>query len=162
MAMPVRWRFFLVVFATAFLSYNLRQDIHVAAEYMMPELGLDEVQMGWIFASFIWGYTLFQLPGGILGRRVGARLLVSLLGVVWMLCAVLSGTLPGLLFSSTGAIIAGLCAVRFVVGAAHAPLFPVQAGLLEAWFPVGHWGLPNALQSAGLALGAAATQPLVA
>jgi hypothetical protein len=31
---------------------------------MMPELGISEIEMGWIYAAFIWGYALCQLPVG--------------------------------------------------------------------------------------------------
>jgi ACS family glucarate transporter-like MFS transporter len=52
--------------------------------------------------------------------------------------------------------------VRFLVGAVHAPLFPVSiGGTIASWFPVRQWGLPNGLTSTGLTLGAAATAPIV-
>ena len=68
---PVRWRLFGVLFLLSFLSYLMRQNIHVAGELMMPELQLSELEMGWIYASFIWGYALFQSiwpPANIAGR----------------------------------------------------------------------------------------------
>ena len=40
-----RWRFFALLAAMAFLSYALRQDIQVAGQFMMPALGISEVQM---------------------------------------------------------------------------------------------------------------------
>ena len=55
-----------------------------------------------------------------------------------------------------------LLVVRFLMGIAHAPIYPIQAAVVERWFPVGHWALPNAVGSTGLALGAALAQPLVA
>jgi ACS family glucarate transporter-like MFS transporter len=55
-----------------------------------------------------------------------------------------------------------LVVVRFFLGAAHAPMYPVQAAAIERWFPVGQWALPNAVSSTGLTLGAALAQPLVA
>ena len=61
---PTRWRLFSVLFLLSFLSYLMRQNIHVAGEFMMPELGISEIEMGWIYAAFIWGYALCQLPGG--------------------------------------------------------------------------------------------------
>ena len=51
--LPVRWRFFAILFMLSFLAYLMRQNIHVAGELMMPELALSELEMGWIFASFI-------------------------------------------------------------------------------------------------------------
>ena len=157
-----RWKFFWLLAAMAFLSYALRQDIQVAGQFMMPALGIDEVQMGWIYAAFPLGYAIGQLPGGMLGERFGARRVLAILGVMWLLTSVATGFLPGFFAGSVAAVIGVLLVVRFLVGLVHAPIFPVQAVAIAAWFPVGHWGLPTSLSSAGLTLGAAATQPLVA
>ena len=70
---PTRWRLFSILFLLSFLSYLMRQNIHVAGEFMMPELGISEIEMGWIYAAFIWGYALFQLPGGVMGKLLGPR-----------------------------------------------------------------------------------------
>ena len=51
--------------------------------------------------------------------------------------------------------------VRFLVGAAHAPIFPTCNSVVERWFPVGSWAFPNGLTSTGLTLGAAATAPVL-
>ena len=40
---------------------------------MMSDLGLSEIQWGWVLAAFTAGYAIFQLPGGILGDRFGPR-----------------------------------------------------------------------------------------
>jgi MFS transporter, ACS family, glucarate transporter len=45
---------------------------------------------------------------------------------------------------------------------AQAPLFPVSAGLIEAWFPSASWPLVQGLQSMGLGFGSALTAPLIA
>ena len=36
----------------------------VAGESVMRELGVSQVQLGWVLASFAWGYAIFQLAGG--------------------------------------------------------------------------------------------------
>jgi MFS family permease len=140
----------------------MRQNIHVAGEFMMPELGISEIQMGWIYAAFIWGYALFQLPGGVFGKKFGPRVALTSVGVIWVVTTGLTGWLPGQVFQSGIGIIASLLVVRFFVGVAHAPIYPIQASVVERWFPVGQWALPNAVGSTGLTLGAALAQPLVA
>ena len=53
--------------------------------------------------------------------------------------------------------------LRFLMGAAQAPLFPVLGGsVIARWFPVSGWALPNGMTNTGFTLGAAATGPLVA
>jgi sugar phosphate permease len=98
----------------------------------------------------------------MLGERFGARRVLAVLGVMWLFTSAATGFLPGLFAGSLALVIGVLVVVRFLVGVVHAPIFPVQAVAIAAWFPVGHWGLPTSLSSAGLTLGAAATQPLVA
>jgi MFS family permease len=153
---------FSVLFYLSFLSYLMRQNIHVAGEFMMPELGISEIEMGWIYAAFIWGYALCQLPGGVFGKLLGPRVALTCAGVVWVITTGLTGWLPGELFTTGAGVIGCLLVVRFFVGVAHAPIYPIQAAVVERWFPVGHWALPNAVGSTGLTLGAALAQPLVA
>ncbi len=157
---PVRWRFFSVIFILSFLSYMLRQHFPVAGEFMMKELAISELQMGWVYGAFFWGYLVFQIPGGILGKRFGPRLTLLVAGAIWVLACLLFALLPGSFESSVIGTVGLLIATRVVMGAAHAPIYPVQAASVERWFPVGQWALPNAVSSTGLSLGAAAAAPI--
>ena len=157
---PVRWRFFSVIFILSFLSYMLRQHFPVAGEFMMKELAISELQMGWVYGAFFWGYLVFQIPGGILGKRFGPRLTLLIAGSIWVLACLLFALLPGSFESSVIGAVGLLIAIRVFMGAAHAPIYPVQAASVERWFPVGQWALPNAVSSTGLSLGAAAAAPI--
>jgi MFS transporter, ACS family, glucarate transporter len=157
-----RWIVLALLFGISFLSYFQRLNIQVAADAMMPDLGLSLVQMGWIFAAFSWSYALFQFPGGLVGVRYGFRGPVLVIGLAWALLTLLTGALPGTVLVSTGAVVAGLWLVRFALGVFQAPVFPLQAGVIEAWFPVNGWAFPNALLTCGLGFGAAAATPVTA
>ncbi len=157
----VRWRILGLLFGLAFVAYVLRISLSILAEPAMPELGISELEMGWVFAAFTFGYALFQLPGGLFGEWAGPRRALAWAAVVWTLVTLASGGVP-ILLRSAGLAVAALVVLRFVLGAAQAPLFPIQAGAVAQWFPVARWGLPNSLVSSGLGLGAAATPPVVA
>ena len=157
-----RWTILALLFAISFVAYLLRMNISVAAKFMMPELGISETQMGWVFAAFIWGYALFQIPGGFFGEILGPRRALSIVVLIWAALTVLTGLIPGQLFTWTGGALASLLVLRFLMGVAQAPLYPVTAGTIQQWFPVGGWAFPNGLSSMGLGLGAAFTPPLVA
>ncbi|HVS16689.1 MAG TPA: MFS transporter [Thermoanaerobaculia bacterium] len=157
-----RWIILALLFGISSLAYFQRLNIQVAADAMMPDLGLSLVQMGWIFAAFSWSYALFQFPGGLVGVRFGFRGPLLAIGLAWALLTLLTGALPGTVLASTGAVVAGLWLVRFALGVAQAPVFPLQAGVIEAWFPVNGWALPNALLTCGLGFGAAAATPVTA
>jgi len=158
----VRWVILGLLFGLAFVAYILRLNLSVAGKFMMDDLGLTQIQLGWALSAFVWGYTIFQFPGGIFGRWFGPRKTMTLIVVVWGVITVLTGVLPGLLFASTAASLGVLIALRFLQGVSQGPYFPTEAGAVEAWFPPAGWALPNSLVSTGLGLGAAVTPPLIA
>ncbi len=158
----VRWIVLAVIILTSFVAYVLRTNFNIVGETMMDDLGLDEYQLGMMFSAFAAGYAIFQFPGGIFGDRFGARFTITLIALAWALLTVLTALVPGTDALSIGAIVTALVVARFLVGATHAPFFPVIAGgTIASWFPVRQWGLPNGLSSTGLTLGAAATAPIV-
>ena len=68
----------------------------------------------------------------------------------------LTSLVPGQGSASVTWIVISLGLVRFLVGATHAPLFPVMNASIVRWFPPGGWALPLGLSSTGLTLGSAA------
>ena len=66
----VRWRILFLLLLISIITYIDRVNISVTARHMMPSLGLTDVQMGWIFSAFVFGYALFQVPGAM---RLQAR-----------------------------------------------------------------------------------------
>ena len=157
----VRWIILAFLVGASFVAYLLRTNLSIAGEAMMGDLGINKVQLGMVLAAFAWGYGLFQFPGGLLGDRFGSRRTLTLLALVWGVLTLLVGLLPVTL---AGASILGLLVgLRFLMGVAQAPFFPVTSGgTISRWFPVSGWALPNGLMSTGLTLGAAATAPIVA
>ena len=127
---------------------------------MMPELGITQVQLGWLFTAYLIAYTVFQLPGGIFGEWAGARKALIITGFLGTAAAIATPLLP--LVLAGAALLMALLIARIVLGVAHAPLFPISTGVFESWFPVGRWGLPNGLQTAGLQFGSAAATPMIA
>jgi MFS transporter, ACS family, glucarate transporter len=157
----VRWRVLALLVIASFISYVLRSNISVAGPAMMADLGLSEQQLGYILAAFTAGYTVFQFPGGVFGVRIGPRRALTTIMVLWGLLTILTSTAPGGGMAGTTITVVTLIAVRFLVGAVHAPIYPLTGGVVERWFPLGSWALPNGLSSAGLTLGSAASAPLL-
>ncbi len=77
----IRWRIFSLLFGFGFLAYLQQKSITVAAERMMPDLGLSQFQISLIEWAFVLGYGLFQVPGGIFGQRQGARRTFVIIGL---------------------------------------------------------------------------------
>ncbi len=157
-----RWFVLSIIVFASFIAYVLRTNVSIVSETMMHDLGMNEYQLGMIFSAFAAGYTIFQFPGGMFGDKFGPRFTITAIAILWSLLTIATAMIPGTDVLSVGAIVASLIVIRFLVGAVHAPFFPVTiGGTIASWFPVKQWGLPNGLSSTGLTLGAAATAPIV-
>jgi ACS family glucarate transporter-like MFS transporter len=155
----VRWRIFSMLFGFGFLAYLQQKSITVAAERMMPELSLSQFQISLIEWGFVFGYGVFQLPGGILGQRLGARRTFFVIGVAAFLATIATPLAP---YWLTGAsLFVALLLLQLLLGASQAAIFPVSAGVFEVWFPQHRWAFVQGLQTMGLGLGAALTPPLI-
>jgi sugar phosphate permease len=151
---------FLLIFGFAVASYLQRQGIGIAAGRMMPELGLTQVQIGAILNAFLIVYAICQVPGALFGQRFGARLTLSLIGILSVGAGVLMAAAP--LFASAGLLFATLLIARSLLGIAHGGLYPVEAGTVRHWFPVTRWASMLGLIVTGLWTGALLASVLVA
>jgi MFS transporter, ACS family, glucarate transporter len=70
----IRWLIVSLLFCLGVLMFIDRVNVSIAAKYIMPEYGLTDVQIGWIFSAFVFGYAILQIPGGWLGDRFGPRI----------------------------------------------------------------------------------------
>ena len=157
----VRWRIVALLVVASFVAYLLRTNMSVAGERMIAEHGFTKVQLGLVLAAFAWGYALFQFPGGVYGDRLGGRRALTAMAVLWGILNLLVGLLPAA--APAVVLLGALMLLRFLMGAAQAPLYPVTGGgVVYHWFPAGSWALPNALMNVGLTFGAAAAGPLIA
>jgi MFS transporter, ACS family, glucarate transporter len=155
----IRWWIFAFMFAFATLSYIQRTSIAVAAEKIMPDLHLSQMQIGWLNASFTTAYALAQLPGGILGQRFGARLIYIAVGIVGLI-AMLAVPLAPVVFTGTALFLALLIG-QATLGLSQGPVFPAFAAVLQEWFPAKRWAMANGVQTAGMNLGGAVTPLLI-
>ena len=158
----VRWRVFVILAFGSFVAYVLRSDLSIAAPVMMKDLGLSEIEWGWVVAAFTTSYAILQFPGGIFGDKVGPRKALAVIASLWSICMLLTVLVPSPAVASGAMVLGSLMAVRFLVGVVQAPIFPVINTAISRWFPVGGWALPIGLSSTGLTLGFAAAAPVMA
>jgi ACS family glucarate transporter-like MFS transporter len=147
----------LVGFGT--IAYFQQKGVTIAAERIMPELSLSQMQIGWIQWAFLLAYTPGQIVGGRLGQRFGARSTLAVAGAIAVAATIATPLVPAVL--TGGAVFAALFLAQFTLGLAQAPLWPVGAGVVRAWLPARRWGLANGVQSMGAQLGAAITPALI-
>lgn len=97
-------------------------------------------RMGWVFAAFAAGYLLFEIPGGWLGDRWGARIVIFRVVLCWSLFTAMTGGVKGItsIFSSNPGPeqwFAAMIAIRFLFGVFEAGAYPNIARALGRWFP---------------------------
>src|SRR5688572_14985114 len=156
----VRSLVFVLIFGFACTGYLQRQGIGIAAERMMPELGLTQVQVGWLITAFLFAYAVFQVPGALFGQRFGARLVITLIGLLTLVASVATAAAP--LIATTALMFTTLLLARSLLGVAQGGLFPVASGTIRHWYPVASWSSMVGLMVTGLWTGAAIASPLVA
>jgi ACS family glucarate transporter-like MFS transporter len=158
----IRWIVLAILVLGSAIAYVLRTNFNVVSETAMHDLGMNEYQLGMVFSAFAAGYAIFQFPGGIFGDKYGPRFTITLIAVAWAVLTLVTAAIPGNGVLSVATIVVALIVTRFLVGAFHAPFFPVTiGGTIASWFPLRQWGLSNGLTSTGLTLGAAATAPII-
>ncbi len=134
------------------ITYMDRVNIASAVPVIQKDLGFSMITIGWIFASFRWGYAFFQIPGGWFGDRIGGRRALSLVVVWWSIFTSLTAF-------SWNAVSMGLC--RFFFGMGEAGAFPIATRSLSRWMLPTERGFAQGLTHAASRVGAALTPALV-
>jgi ACS family glucarate transporter-like MFS transporter len=160
-ATSVRFRILGLLTVLSFVNYLLRNNLSVAQPSIQNEFHFTNTEFGWILFGFNIAYTAFQIPGGLLGVWLGPRRSLTIIAIAWGVLTVLTGLAPGLALSSASGALWALAIVRFLMGVANAPMFPIVAATFANWFPVANWAFPNAVTNAGITFAQAALGPVV-
>src|SRR5712671_4721296 len=73
------------------ITYVDRVNVSTAAAVFRKELNLTNTQVGLVFSAFAYPYLVFQIIGGWVGDRFGARLALTVAGVIWGTATLLTG-----------------------------------------------------------------------
>jgi len=153
----VRWFLVFWLFILSAVSFLDRVNISVAGSAIAADYKLSQVQLGWVFSAFLWGYAFFQTFGGWLADRLGPRRVLTA-GVVWWgiftaLTATVSPAMAGAVFF--------FVLVRFLLGAGEAIIFPASNQFISRWIPTQERGFATGLIFAGVGAGAGSAPVLV-
>jgi sugar phosphate permease len=131
----VRYGVLIFACALAVVTYIQRIGFSVGAPAIKQSLGLNDAQMGYLMSAFLVAYGLFQVPGGLLGDRLGARRVLTILVLGWSL---LTGAvaLAVLLPPAAALPFIFLLVDRFLFGMFQAGGFPALGRVVADWMPV--------------------------
>ena len=103
------------VFISYVVAYVDRVNIGFAAGALERDLGLSHTQYGVGAGLFFLGYCLFEIPSNLILDRVGARLWIARIMIVWGVVSMLT------MFVTD---VRTFYAARIVLGIAEAGFFP--------------------------------------
>ncbi|HSP51072.1 MAG TPA: MFS transporter [Pseudolabrys sp.] len=147
-----RWYILVLISVMYLITYLDRVNISVAAPVISKEFGFDKITMGVIFSAFVWAYALFQVPGGWLGDRFGARTVLTIIVSYWSIMTAATAAAIG----ATSFIV-----VRFLFGVGEAGAFPGATRAMQLWYPPQERGFVQGITHSASRLGAAIAPPIV-
>src|SRR3984893_11802881 len=147
-----RWYILGLISLMYLITYLDRVNISTAAPEITKEFGFDKITLGWIFSAFVWAYALFQVPGGWLSDRFGARPVLATIVGYWSVMTAATAM-------ATGAV--SFVILRFLFGAGEAGAFPGATRAMQLWYPRQERGLVQGLTHSASRLGAAIAPPIV-
>jgi MFS family permease len=139
--------------AMYFLYFVNRVSISTAAPLIKADLGISNTQLGLVFSAFAIPYAVFQLIGGWIGDKLGARLTLALCCGIVALSTVLTGAVSG---------VTSLFAMRVALGFGEGAGFPTATRAMASWTPQESWGFAQGLVHSFSRIGNAVTPPLMA
>jgi MFS family permease len=152
MAWPVRYKMILLLFCGSVINYVDRVNISVAAPVIMKETGWSKDLFGWVFSSFLIGYALLQLPGGVIADRWSGKKVLTL--------AFCGFSLFTLLTPFGGHSFLLLLFLRFLVGAFESMTFPAVSSINSRWIPRSEFGRAHTFSISGITVGQMVAYPL--
>lgn len=134
-ASRVRYGVLGLACALAVLTYIHRVGFAAAGPDLKHELALDDVQFSRIMTLFMVAYALFEVPGGLLGDKLGVRHLLTILVLGW---SIMTASVIAVLYLPAATIwpFLFLAASRFLFGMFQAGAFPSMSRMMTDWMPM--------------------------
>ncbi|NEU14101.1 MFS transporter [Methylobacterium sp. BTF04] len=136
-----------------FVTYLDRVNIATAGGEIMKDLGLSNTQFGLILSAFAYPYAIFQVIGGSIGDKFGARRTLLVCGLIWASATILTGFVGG---------IVSLFLARVLLGFGEGATFPTATRAMQNWTAPGKRGFAQGITHAFARLGNAVAPPIVA
>jgi ACS family glucarate transporter-like MFS transporter len=153
----LRWAVIFYVFLMSAMSYLDRVNLSIAGPTVQKEFALTDVQLGYVFSAFVWSYALFQAPAGRFGDRFGPRRVLTIGILWWSLFTALVAAVP----TQSSMAVPLLIALRFMLGAGEASMFPTSNRLVASWIPAPERGIATGILLGGVGVGSAVAPPLI-
>jgi MFS transporter, ACS family, tartrate transporter len=140
--------FAMLLYLVSFLD---RLNVGFAAFTMNQAIGLTPEIFGLGGGLFFIGYIAVQVPSNLLLLRVGARVWIARVVILWGIVSMCSAFVVGPY---------SFCAMRFLLGVAESGFFPGMLLYLSLWFPARQRAVAIAIFMAAAPLSTAIGSPI--
>lgn len=141
-----RYTVLLLIWLGWLFSFLDRMVMSVSLPFIGRDLNLDPAEQGLIVSAFFIGYAAFQIPGGFLSDRFGARKVMTVAITWWSIFT----SITGLVFSLPLMLL-----VRFLFGVGEGCFPTASWKMISTYFPSKERGRATAIQSSVNTLGPA-------
>lgn len=135
-----------------FVTYLDRVNVSTAAAGFAKQFNLSKTEIGLVFSAFAYPYLVFQVIGGWVSDRFGARRTLIACGVIWASATVLTGMAGGLL---------SLLLARTLLGFGEGATFPAATSAMARWVPREKRGYAQGITHACARIGNAAAPAMI-
>ena len=109
-----------------FITYLDRVNVSTAAAGFGKEFNLSKTEIGLVFSAFAYPYLVFQIIGGWVSDKFGAKRTLIYCGVLWAIATILTGFAGGLV---------SLLLARLLLGLGEGATFPAATSAMARWIP---------------------------
>ena len=149
----VRWGIAALLSTGIIITYFDRVNLSVATTPLMHEFHFTDAQMGILLSSYLWTYTVLQIPVGALLDRIGVKWIMRVGAIIWTIASFMTAIVGGL-----GLILLS----RLLLGIGEAPAFPGSSKATGYWFPIRERGRATTAFDAAAKFSSALGLPIVA
>ena len=127
-----------------FITYLDRVNVSTAAAGFGKEFGLNKTEIGFVFSAFAYPYLVFQIIGGWVSDRFGAKRTLVACGLIWAVATVLTGLAGGLV---------SMLIARVLLGLGEGATFPAATSAMSRWVAKEKRGFAQGITHAAARIG---------
>jgi MFS transporter, ACS family, D-galactonate transporter len=121
-----RWGIGVLLGSGVVVSFFDRINLSVAAPQLVKEFNMNPEDLGYLLSSFLFLYTVLQIPVGAVLDRFGVTRIGRWGAMLWTIASGITAVATGYW---------GILAARVLLGVAEAPSFPAVSKATGHWFP---------------------------
>jgi MFS family permease len=135
-----------------FITYLDRVNVSTAAAGFAKDFNLNKTQIGLVFSAFAYPYLVFQIIGGWISDRFGARRTLIACGTIWASATIWTGMAGGLVT---------LLMARVVLGFGEGATLPAATTAMSRWVAADKRGYAQGITHAAARVGNAAAPAII-